>query len=297
LKVQNARAAEVTDKRVAAVFVISDTEVIVEGRKEGATALKITTKEGAEAVMVRVRKQDSEDRMIEIDVHVLEIVSGDKTKFGVDWVAMMPGIAAHGESGMLNTPLHITEIGPEGFVFKKFKRGPLNVLVDFLVTNNYAKVLAKPKLLASNGEQAQFLSGGELPLAVTDSLGKTSFEWKKYGVALAVKPAIKKKSITARLKAEVSNLDYGNAIRFGLGEGIVPALKTRSAETVITLEPDETVVIAGLLQDEDVKITSGVPVLSAIPLIGELFKNTHLEKKRTELVIFVTPRIYGSDEL
>jgi type II secretory pathway component GspD/PulD (secretin) len=50
-----------------------------------------------------------------------------------------------------------------------------------------------------------------------------------------------------------------------------------------------------LIQNEEVKVTSGVPVLSAIPLLGELFKETHTQERRTELVIFVTPRIAGEE--
>jgi len=71
----------------------------------------------------------------------------------------------------------------------------------------------------------------------------------------------------------------------------MPGLRTRWAETTVELPGKTTVIIAGLIQTEDVKVTSGLPVLSSLPLLGWFFRTTRLERNETELVIFVTPSL------
>jgi len=171
-----------------------------------------------------------------------------------------------------------------------------------MLTVGFSDVLAvepkgdrpKPKLLASNGKKASFLSGGEVPIVTVSTTGQASVSWKKYGVSLEIDPKLTKQNrIEAQIRAEVSNLDYANAV--SVGTSVVPAVKTRWAETSINVEPDNTVVIAGLIENQEMKTISGVPVLSGIPLLGELFKSVTTSDRKTELVIFVTPKISGQD--
>jgi pilus assembly protein CpaC len=152
--------------------------------------------------------------------------------------------------------------------------------------------LSKPKLLTISGEQASFLAGGEIPYATENKEGATNVEWKPYGVKLNIKPTIdSSENIDANLRAEVSEIDDSNGI---ISSGIViPALKTRWAETSVYMKSGNTLVIAGLIDDENQKTTSGVPLISDIPIIGELFRFTSDQKSQTELVIFVTPTLIG----
>jgi len=292
--------AEAVNKSVISAVVLTDKQVIVEGKKEGSTALNVSGKGGYNAVvMVNVREPKSVEKMIEIDVQMLEIIEGSGLNFGVDWPTLLGGKNSLVDGGGAPaSPLQFGEQNPPLQAIGVFQRGPMNIFVDFLVNASYAKLLAKPKLLTENGEKAAFLSGGEIPIATMSSTGETKIEWKSYGVALSIKPVITKSgNIRASLKAEVSNLDYGNAVKLSAGGGVMPAVKTRWAETTITVPEDDTIIIAGLIQNEDAKVTTGVPVLSDIPLLGELFRNTHTEKRTTELVIFVTPRIINIGDM
>jgi pilus assembly protein CpaC len=230
--------------------------------------------------------------MIEIDVQILEISRMDQFSCGIDWPALINGPLP--TNGLPLLSLNAIEQAPPAFsaLGTTFTRGKINILLDFLVTNNYARVLAKPKLLASNGKAASFLSGGEVPVVTVSTQGQASVQWKSYGVTLEIDPKTGKEgAIEAKIKAEVSNLDYTNAVNYGQGQ--IPAIKTRRAETNINVAPDNTVVIAGLIEDQQDKTSSGVPVLSGIPFLGELFKTTNSSGKKSELVIFVTPRIAG----
>lgn len=164
--------------------------------------------------------------------------------------------------------------------------------VQLLINRGKAKILSKPKLLTISGEQASFLAGGEIPYATENKEGATNVEWKPYGVKLNIKPTVdNSENIDANLRAEVSEIDDSNGI---ISSGIViPALKTRWAETSVYMKSGNTLVIAGLIDDESQKTTSGVPLISDIPIIGELFRFTNDQKSQTELVIFVTPTLIG----
>ncbi len=295
IKSSDVTKIEIDKKEIISATILSDKEVIVEGKKSGESLLKIYTKSGEENYFIVVKSKSKSESMIQIDVQMLEIINSNGGDFGINWAMLLKGTE---NKDMPVSPLNLKEQEPSLLAFGKFERGAINAMLDFLVKNNYAKLLAKPKLLACNGQKAEFLSGGEVPVVLTDTQGKISVDWKKYGINLEIKSEVlKNNNIKSELRAEVSNLDYANAIKIGLSGGVMPAIKTRWAKTTIILENDETIIIAGLIQDEEAKVVYGVPVLSAIPLIGELFKSTGIENRKTELVIFVTPKIIGEQEI
>lgn len=291
LKIDNVKKVEVIKEDTVSAAILSDKELIIEGKKEGMSAINVTTPSGMETILVKVRASTETQPMIEIDVQIAEITYADNLQYGIDWPTLIAGGLPDG--GLPLIPLQLIEQDPKtlNILGGTFKRGPINAVLDALVTKNYAKILAKPKLRTISGKKAEFLSGGEIPFAVTDSQGKTTLMWKEYGVRVVMEPSLDKKNIiTARLRAEASTLDYANSVKFGM-DGAIPALKTRWADTTLSMEPEDTVILAGMMQNDESKITSGVPLLSDIPLLGELFKSTTAINRKTELVIFVTPKI------
>jgi pilus assembly protein CpaC len=161
-----------------------------------------------------------------------------------------------------------------------------------LLDRGKAKLLAKPKLTVAGGEEASFLSGGEVPYCSSDKNGSTNVQFKAYGVKLNVQPNPESDGfIRTKIRAEVSGLDYQNGV--SNNGTAVPALKTRWAETTVRLRSGSTMVLAGLIQDELQSLKSGLPVLSDIPIIGALFRTTHVDHTQSELVIFLTPTLMG----
>jgi pilus assembly protein CpaC len=112
--------------------------------------------------------------------------------------------------------------------------------------------------------------------------------WKEYGVRLSIKPERKDALIRTHVRAEASTIDAANAVTLPNGT-YMPAVKTRWAETDVELASRSTVLIAGLIQTENVRVTTGLPLLMDLPLLGWLFRHTRDETVETELVIFVTP--------
>ncbi len=229
--------------------------------------------------------------MIEIDVQVLELTDASGWDFGIDWPALVSGQPA--AAGLASSPLQALEqASPPLLSFGTFSRGPINLVLQALVQKNKAKLLAKPKLLTISGGSAKFLSGGQIPVVHQDSQGRTNTEYKDYGVALSISPRSDGEgNIHATLRAEVSNVDMANAVQ--VGSGLFPALKSRWVETTIFVKKDGTIVIAGMISQEKSRVTRGVPLLSSIPLLGELFKVNRIVDSSSELVIFVTPRVVG----
>jgi pilus assembly protein CpaC len=162
--------------------------------------------------------------------------------------------------------------------------------VDALKEENALKVLAKPTLMALNGQEAAFLAGGEFPIPVPQAFGLVTVQFKKFGVGLVFTPTVlNSKHISLSVAPEVSELDFTNALR--LQGFVVPAITTRRAATTIELGDGQSFAIGGLLRDNVRESVKKVPFLGEVPILGALFRSSSFQKSETELVIIVTPHL------
>lgn len=158
------------------------------------------------------------------------------------------------------------------------------------------KILAEPKLLALNNEEASFNVGNEVPFpSGIGQFGQVAYEYKSTGVILNFKPQILEKSnrVILKLSPEVSEVD--DSVSLQQSTGRIPGIKTRKVDTTVELGDGETLVIAGLLKQTSSKTRAGIPWLANIPLLGILFSSRTDAKDDTELVIFITPKIVEVD--
>jgi hypothetical protein len=156
------------------------------------------------------------------------------------------------------------------------------------------RALAEPNLVAMDGQQASFLAGGELPIPVTQGGGNggnaVTIQYKEYGVRVTFKPTIiDEQHIRLEIEPEVSSLDYTNAVQ--LNGFLIPALRTRRAKTGIELRDGQSFGIAGLLDNNESKSLSKIPVIANVPILGNLFKSKSFQKSETELVFMVTAKL------
>lgn len=163
--------------------------------------------------------------------------------------------------------------------------------LDLAETDGLAKTLAQPNLTALSGETASFLAGGEIPITVAtpSTTGTTlSIEYKSYGVSLSFTPVVLADGrISMRVRPEVSELDYANAI--SLSGFSIPALKVRRSETTVEMGSGQSMVISGLLQNDDKSTTTKAPGVGDVPVLGALFRSNQYQRGETELMIVVTP--------
>jgi len=171
-----------------------------------------------------------------------------------------------------------------------------------LRTNGALRALAEPNLIAMNGQQASFLAGGEFPIPVVQGSQNGSavtIQFKEYGVRLNFKPTIiDEDHIRLELEPEVSTIDFANGVRFN--GFIIPALRTRRAKTGVELRDGQSFALAGLLDNNETRSLSKIPVLGDIPILGNLFKSSSFQKQETELMFIITADLVkpvNSDEL
>jgi pilus assembly protein CpaC len=162
----------------------------------------------------------------------------------------------------------------------------VDVIIQALEKRGVARLLAEPNLVALSGDTASFLAGGEFPFAVQGALGATSVEFKKFGVSLAFTPTVLGDGlINLKIAPEVSQLDPATSVNG------VPGLSVRRAETTTELRDGQSFAIAGLLQSSSTKNESQLPWIGEVPILGALLRSAAFQRKETDLVIIVTPRL------
>ncbi|MBV1918530.1 MAG: type II and III secretion system protein family protein [Sphingomonadaceae bacterium] len=148
--------------------------------------------------------------------------------------------------------------------------------------------LSQPNLTALSGETAEFLAGGEFPIPISQGLGATAIEYRKYGVSLSYTPTVLSNGrISIRVRPEVSELSSQGAVT--LNGFQIPALTIRRAETTVELGSGQSFMIAGLMSNSSQNSIDKTPGAGDLPILGSLFRSTNYQRGETELVIVVTP--------
>ena len=156
-------------------------------------------------------------------------------------------------------------------------------------SQNKGRVLANPKLVCRSGEVAHFVAGGEIPIKII-SWKNSDVIWKRYGVILDITPvADMNDGISTKISTEISLLDEAHKV-----DGI-PGFLTNRIDTHFDLRGTKTIALSGLIKSEVGHNSSGIAALGEIPILGELFKSRDYQENKTELIIFVTPRVISPD--
>jgi pilus assembly protein CpaC len=165
-----------------------------------------------------------------------------------------------------------------------------DIFVKALEERGLARRLAEPNLVALSGDTASFLAGGEFPFPVAGDGDKISVEFKKFGIGLAFTPTVLSDGqINLKIDPEVSELDPSNFIKVNGTE--VPSLIVRRASTTVELRDGQSFAIAGLLQSNHFKNQRQLPWIGDVPVLGALLRSSAWQKKETDLIIIVTPRL------
>lgn len=246
------------------------------------------------------------EKMIYMDVKIMEFSTKAINKFGIDWTQSATGPAAafaiEGNSqasllnGGVNLPDTISAIIDAGATHLGTPVGYIGIateitsVINLLKSSGDAVILAEPRLSTKSGGKAEFLAGGEIPLPMTTADGQSTTEFKKYGITLNINPmADDYGNILAHIETEVSAVDNSITVNG------IPGFLTRKTSTDISLKEKQTLVISGLVKNTSSKSISALAGFSEIPILGELFKSRDVSKEMSELVIFVTPTIYDAE--
>jgi Flp pilus assembly secretin CpaC len=317
-----AQRVAIADPEVADVVLVSPTEILINGRgrryqapsgetviQEAQTSLIVWDKDGiADVRALYVNRARREQ--VELAVTVAELnrtaienqgfdfqifqgqvfVSGTPAKIASisQFVNTLTSPVPGGPKTVLTAP---TNVSPDRLTFSVVDlSNNFLAFIELLQRESLAKVLARPTLLSRSGEEAHFRSGGEIPIPLVTN-NQLAVQFKEFGVIVNFTPTFTDDGgIDLRVSAELSQPDT-TLSQVQSGGFVVPAFRSRQANTRVRLREGQSLVIAGLLRDDETEDEQKVPYLGDIPFLGALFRRTSFNRTKSELVILVQPKV------
>ncbi|MGI5818068.1 MAG: pilus assembly protein N-terminal domain-containing protein [Armatimonadota bacterium] len=237
---------------------------------------------------------EPERRRVLVAVKIIELNRGGAEELGIDW-GQYEGTrfddASYRGQPFLFGQVPGVDGWPELYRFAS--------QIHALVNRQKARILSEPNLLVNEGEEAEILIGGEIPVPIAQAgvggAASITVEWKPFGVNLQIKPTIGPNNdrIKLEVQPEVSSLDFGSGVT--VGGMSIPALRTRRAQTIVSVPDGGVLAIGGLIQSEQSKSVSKIPLLGDLPILGQLFRHDTFRNDKSELIILVLPQILGDD--
>lgn len=280
----------------------------VENQYEHDTALKIAglyTGGGGSGVIDLLEMEHPSQ--IRLEAQIIEINSDYTKNLGIQYWSQTPGSNSSSDSSTGNSNSGITVgtaglfYGGEDFSSARKHGGWLgshianvNVTLQALINEGKARILSRPSITTMSGKAANILIGGRIPIPVSDGNGNVSIDWHEYGMKLNIEPVVDSEDkITSKVHAEVSTLDYSHGVK--IDSFSVPGIATREAESEVNVRSGMTMAIGGLINSEDAKIVSKIPLLGDLPIIGRFFRHTSNTRDKREVIILITPTLVADD--
>lgn len=321
------------DPKAAAAAPLSKNVQVVADKSTNALVITADT---ADYMIIEdvIRKLDITRPMVYLEALIMEVNANKDFGVGVEWSALKDvgatGIGDEGSRNLgavgFNTGTSIfpkittdtTGISTVGSLASGFSLGVLGagIRIGNIVFPNVGavlqayqndtdiRILSTPQLLTLDNEEAEITVGSNIPYVTrqdttsTSDYNYSSYEYKDVGVTLKVTPQINKEGfIRMKLDQSVTKVDSASATVDNAGNKILaPTTLKRTAKTTVTIKDGQTVVIGGMIEDNSSSGTYKVPLLGDIPILGWLFKSHSKAFDKTNLFIFITPRIIRNPE-
>ncbi len=296
--------------------------VQVVANKEQNTILIVATPSEYSLVQQALKKLDVAARQVMIEVTIAEVTLADTLTFGVEWLFKGGAPSGRGSGGFFApngsapfnpaVPLPTTAAGAiaatglavaQGFNYiinnANFPGG-VQAVLNLLDTYGNTRVVSNPHLAALDNQKATIKSGDRIPInqqtfvggttgTVTNAVTTTA-SYIDTGVLLQVIPHINAGGlVTLEVDAEVSTPGTP-AIA-----GDAPPISTRSVQSIVQVPGGRTLIMGGLIIDNKGNTTNGLPLLDRIPILGGLFGKQNIQDNRTEIIMFITPRVVSNE--
>jgi general secretion pathway protein D len=271
------------------------------------------------AILETIKKLDIYPKQVLIEVFLAEVTLDEANKFGIEWAKFTSSKVTDSQAqgavaGQQPPALPFDAALPQGIFFRYAiveLGGRLSAAINLAASQDRLKVISSPHIIASNNKEAKIQVGSSQPiLTSTYSYGSAatsgtvvtpstapatgviegSIEYKDIGIILSVTPRISDGGLVSMEISIENSTVNASAIPLGNLQN-VPVFGKKTAKTILSVMEGQTIVLGGLIADSKEKITSGIPLLSKIPIIGALFGFQTYEKKRDELILLMTPHI------
>lgn len=247
-----------------------------------------------------IKQLDIMPLQVHIDASILSVDLDDSLSYGVDWKfknslgGKYQGIGTSNSLGDLAKDA-MTYM-PGGFSYMISKASNIEASLHAVADEKNIHVVSSPSLMVLNNQEASIQVGDKIPVLTGQSFNTSSgnnnvtnlIEMIETGVTLNVTPRVNASGVVImeidQSVDNVSKSDKGSTINS-------PSILKRSIKTTVAVDNNETIVLGGLISEEDTGNKSGIPLLMDIPWIGDLFSSTGRGKKRSELIVLITPQV------
>jgi general secretion pathway protein D len=237
-----------------------------------------------------LKRLDLTPLQVLIEVTIAEVTLNDTLKYGLQWFFQQ------GDNTAVFSTLADGAVSSAfpGFSYV-FSPSDARVVLNALTEITDVQVVSSPQLMVLDNQSARLQVGDQVPIAtqsavsVSDSNAPVvnSIEFRDTGVILAVTPRVNAGGlVTLEVRQEVSDVVATTTSQLNS-----PTIQQRSIESTVAVQSGDTIALGGLIQDRSQEAQSGVPLLSEIPILGNLFKTTSEAQRRTELLVLITPRV------
>jgi len=312
---KNAQAKDVAESLTAALANLKIT-----GALEGPQEVQVSADEGTNALIVTASAQDLEviadiiekldivREQVSVEMLIVEVSEDALKEIGIDWATLDEAVA---DSVRF---FGATSFGPrvdflsgdwEGLSVGAWKETASGVgiagILHALEEKSGVNILSRPNILTSNHNKAKITVGENIPFVIQSRITEAdpatptairTFEYRDVGIILEITPHISQSGL---IRLEITS----EFTKF-IDTGSIDTQRTtkRQAETNVTMNSGSTVVIGGLIRDEEVIVERKIPLVGDVPVIGDLFKLRREQQQKTNLLMFITPHIVGDqDEL
>jgi pilus assembly protein CpaC len=211
-------------------------------------------------------------------VRIMEFKKTALERIGIEWTSPSTGPTVGlrvGRFQALAGPRSFANLGTD-FVSK----------INLMVTDGDAVELAAPHLSTRSGGEATFLAGGQIPIPTTNTTGQSNVTFKDYGIKLNFKPVTDgDNNVLIKVETEVSTVDNSTVV-----QGI-PGFLTRRTSAEANVRNGEPMALSGLVDTNLSNNVNKIPLLGDIPVLGQLFRSSEFRNNRTEMIVFVEPRV------
>ena len=245
-----------------------------------------------EAVMLRVTRQ------VQIEAKVIEVELRDEFSAGINWQAVFGGLTNNATATQTLAP------ATTGGFTLALNVGDFSALLNAFASQGKVNVLSSPRITAMNNEPAVMRIGTQDVFFVTTTQidsqsgqivqSTVTPQSLTEGLILSVTPQISADGII-HMNINPSITERTGVATSRLGDQ-VPIISVRETDTLVRVRQGETIVIAGLMQDRASTDTAKIPLIGDVPVVGNLFKRTEKSRRKTDLVILLTPTVMGPGE-
>lgn len=252
----------------------------------------VTTPENAELLRQILAQLDKIPEQVMIETIIVEATLDAQTKLGIEWEFLegkafsQPGATGQGNQDFGLRPNNAL---PQGFRYTVNTRS-INAFVNALKTDSKFNVLSTPRIFTSNNVEAQINISQRVPYVVSqrvDANGNLTFnyDFEDVGIVLTVTPRITAGGYVTMDVSQTAN-DLQGYTSFN-----APIVNQRQADTTVAVKDGETVILGGIIRSTVSTTVKKIPIIGDIPLLGQLFRSTDRTNQKTELLVFLTPRV------